>query len=180
MQTSIQINNQLSLTAFQQADIPNMLLYLNDLEIYQNTLHIPYPYTQADAETWLETTRTNLQKNGVLTNWVIRHETHGLIGGIGAMVKQGMDGHLDEIGYWLAAPFRNQGIITAAVQKLTDQMFETRPLVRIEAHVFSHNPASARVLEKAGFQKEGYLRKFHRKKGLDIDSLLYARIRTDG
>jgi RimJ/RimL family protein N-acetyltransferase len=180
MQTSIQINSQLSLTAFQQADIPNMLLYLNDLEIYQNTLHIPSPYTQADAETWLETTRTNLQKNGVLTNWVIRHENHGLIGGIGAMVKHGLDGHLDEIGYWLAAPFRNQGILTAVVQKLSEQMFETRPLVRIEAHVFSHNPASARVLEKAGYEREGYLRKFHFKNGQYIDAFLYARIRAEG
>ena len=50
-------------------------------------------------------------------------------------------------------------------------------LVRITAHVFEFNAASARVLEKNGFQLEGHLRKHHRKGDVFIDSRLYAQVR---
>jgi RimJ/RimL family protein N-acetyltransferase len=55
--------------------------------------------------------------------------------------------------------------------------FEEFGLVKITAHVFSHNPASARVLEKCGFQEEGFLRKHFRKDGQFIDARLFALLR---
>ncbi len=103
----------------------------------------------------------------------------GLIGGIGAFMKTGLDGHLDEIGYWLAEPFRGQGIMTEVVRRYTQWLFDSRPaLVRIEAGVFAHNPASAKVLEKAGFAREGYARQLHVKNGVYIDAVLMAKFRS--
>jgi len=49
--------------------------------------------------------------------------------------------------------------------------------VKITAHVFSHNAASARVLEKCGFQEEGFLRKRFLKDGQFIDARLFALLR---
>jgi len=55
---------------------------------------------------------------------------------------------------------------------------QNRPaLVRIEARVYTHNPASAKVLEKAGFEREGILRKATKKKDQLIDVILFSKIR---
>ena len=60
-----------------------------------------------------------------------------------------------ELGYCLAEEFWERGIMTEA--EVTDFCSENFPLRRISAEVFANNPASARVLEKAGFIFEGRL-----------------------
>ena len=178
MDDFIQINAHIALTPFEPTDKENMIRYLNDEAIGRNTLRVPQPYTPADADERLEKLQRGREANGTASEWVIRHHEAGLIGGIGFFLKTGLDGHSDEIGYWLAAPFRGQGIMTEVVRRLTDLMFEQRPsLVRIEAQVFIHNPASARLLEKVGFEREGVLRKLHLKNGLYLDSVLMARVK---
>lgn len=177
MEEKIIINDLIALTEFRPDDKSNLVLYLNDPLIYRNTLTIPSPYLEADADKWLEMTRANREKYGRLTNWAIRHREAGLIGGIGRMVLSGIEGHRDEIGYWLAAPFRGKGIMTEVVGKLSIYLFSSSPLVRIEAHVYEYNPASARLLEKTGFQREGLCRKFALKDGQFFDAVLLAKIK---
>ncbi|MDO8368910.1 MAG: GNAT family N-acetyltransferase [Saprospiraceae bacterium] len=178
MEEKIYLREHLSLTPFEPGDQTNLVRYLNDPELYRNTLRIPSPYTEADADQWINMAQENRALHGKTYNWAIRHKAHGVIGGIGAFLHTGVDGHLDEIGYWLGAPFRGQGIATNAVHALCDWLFESRPpLVRIEAKVHSDNPASARVLEKAGFEREGFARKHTIKNGELIDVILMARIR---
>jgi RimJ/RimL family protein N-acetyltransferase len=63
------------------------------------------------------------------------------------------------------------------VQRVCRHAFEEFGLVKVTAHVFSHNPASARVLEKCGFQEEGYLRKHFLKDGRFIVVRLFALLR---
>jgi ribosomal-protein-alanine N-acetyltransferase len=59
--------------------------------------------------------------------------------------------------------------MTAVVQRLCQHAFEEFGLVKIIAHVHPHNQASARVLEKCGFQEEGFLPTLRRKtRGLMI------------
>jgi RimJ/RimL family protein N-acetyltransferase len=65
--------------------------------------------------------------------------------------------------------------MTEAVTAVTDFCFDNFPFHRISAEVFSSNPASARVLEKAGFNLEGRLKNNVVKNGEVLDSLLYAR-----
>ena len=178
MEEIIQINALLALTPFELGDKPNLVRYLNDPVIYRNTLRIPSPYTEADADTWLSNAQETREKNGFVSNWVIRHRELGLIGGIGCFLRTGIEGHLDEIGYWLGEPFRGKGIMTECVHGLCNRLWETRPpLVRIEAKVHAYNPASARVLEKAGFEREGFARKLTLKNGELIDTILMAKIR---
>jgi RimJ/RimL family protein N-acetyltransferase len=82
------------------------------------------------------------------------------------------------MGYWLAAPFRGRGIVPDAVTAFTLWLFEERPaLVRIEAKVYSFNNASNRVLEKAGFEREGLMRKAIKKQEKWIDAWLWSKIR---
>jgi RimJ/RimL family protein N-acetyltransferase len=81
------------------------------------------------------------------------------------------------LGYWLGQDFWGRGIMTEAVAAFTDFCFENFPLRRISAEVFANNPASARVLEKAGFVFEGRLKNNVIKDGKLLDSLLYAKTR---
>lgn len=176
--SQIVVNEHITLTPFQAADKSALVLYLNDPILYSNTLKVPNPYTAWDADAWLLRVEVEKDAPGGVSNWSIRDREAGLIGGIGAFLKTGLDGHLDEIGYWLAEPFRGRGIMTEVVQVYTQWLFKTRPaLERIEAGVFTHNPASARVLEKAGFEREGLLRKMHRKDGVLIDAIMLAKFR---
>ena len=55
--------------------------------------------------------------------------------------------------------------------------FSELELARIWATVFESNPASARVLEKAGYELEGRLRKSVYKNGVLMDGFLYAILR---
>jgi RimJ/RimL family protein N-acetyltransferase len=82
-----------------------------------------------------------------------------------------------EIGYWVAEPYWGRGIATKAVGALTAFAFAHHDLVRIFAGVFASNPASARVLEKAGYAFEGRLRRSVVKDGIVLDQLMYAMVR---
>ena len=67
--------------------------------------------------------------------------------------------------------------MTAVVQRVCQHAFAEFGLVKITAHVFTHNPASARVLEKCGFVQEGLLRKQFVKDGKFIDVKLFALLK---
>lgn len=174
----VSINDSIVLTPFTPEDKPALIGYLNDEEIYANTLQLPSPYTEKDAEQWLSVCETEGALHGQTHNWAIRLRHGSLIGGIGCKLISGPDGHCEEIGYWLGKPYRGQGWMTEVVKGYVQYLFEKRPaLVRIQAGVFPHNSASARVLEKAGFRQEGYLSKYQIKNGAYLDSMLFARIR---
>jgi [ribosomal protein S5]-alanine N-acetyltransferase len=119
--------------------------------------------------------RESEQKHGFVTNFAIRErETGKLIGGCGRFFKASFK---DEIGYWMGAPFRNQGIMSAVILGLCQYLFETTAIVRIEAIVFIDNINSAKTLEKSGFQNEGLLRKYVQKNGELKDVLLFSKLK---
>ncbi|MCP4418303.1 MAG: GNAT family N-acetyltransferase [Chloroflexi bacterium] len=64
---------------------------------------------------------------------------------------------LGELGYELARPFWNQGIMTEAVKVVIAYGFATLALKRIEAWIMPQNRSSANLLIKVGFQSEGVL-----------------------
>uniref|UniRef100_A0A7N0V912 N-acetyltransferase domain-containing protein n=1 Tax=Kalanchoe fedtschenkoi TaxID=63787 RepID=A0A7N0V912_KALFE len=79
------------------------------------------------------------------------------------------------IGYGVGAEHWNKGVATQAVKTAVAQVFRDIPnLVRLQAHVFVGNTASERVLEKAGFTKEGVFRKYEVIKGEIKDLVVYS------
>jgi RimJ/RimL family protein N-acetyltransferase len=96
---------------------------------------------------------------------------------MGIHLGQDVHRHTATLGYWLGQDFWGRGIMTEAVAALTDFCFDNFLLRRISAEVFANNPASARVLEKAGFVFEGRLKNHVIKDGDLLDSLLYAKTR---
>ncbi len=155
-------------------DKKNLILFLSDKEIYNNTLRLPYPYTSKDADWWIKYVDENRKKSGLLLNFAIRTRDKKLIGGISYHMKYGVTSHKDELGYWLGRDYWNKGIMSRVVKSFCSYGFDSLHLIRIEATVFEHNLSSSRVLEKCGFQYEGILKKYYMKDDNFIDVRLYA------
>lgn len=80
-----------------------------------------------------------------------------------------------ELSYWIALPHRNKGYMTEAAAAMIDYGFSELGLKRIQAYHAVENPASGRVLEKAGMRYEGTMRLYN---GC-TDEKMYAVISTD-
>jgi len=171
----LKVNDNIFLSQIRSKDIEQLIMYLNDKEIFNNTLLIPFPYTKEDGEYFVNLCEKKRKKHGRFTDWAIRDKNKKLIGVGGFQMKYKRNSKKDEIGYWLARPFWNKGIMTKVVNKLCEIGFKKFGLTRIEATVFIHNNASCRVLEKAGFKLDGIFRKSVKKGNKLIDIKKYYK-----
>jgi len=130
----------------------------------------PHPYTIQNAHEFLQ----RVISEQPTRNFCIEVESVAT-GGIGIRLGQDVHRHTAEFGYWLGEKFWGRGIMTEAVMAFTDFCFDNFQLRRIYAEPFANNPASARVLEKAGFVFEGRLKNNVIKDGKVLDTLLYAK-----
>lgn len=156
-------------------DARAMARFANNRKIWENLRDaFPHPYGLADAEGFL---KFLAQEKPEMTFAIAT--TDEAIGCIG--LRRGVDvhGQTAELGYWLGEPFWGRGIMTEAVSEFVRWAFEDLGLNRIYAEPFEGNTASARVLEKAGFVREGRMRANVVKDGKVLDSLLYARVRDE-
>jgi RimJ/RimL family protein N-acetyltransferase len=155
------------------ADAGSLARHANDRRVWINLRDtFPHPYTVEDALSWFAKMRA-LQRAIVLAIDVDGEA----VGGIGVFQLDDVYSRSGEIGYWIGHPFWNRGIVSEAVNALTEFAFRELDLVRVQAGVFGWNAASMRVLEKCGYAREGVLRKSVHKDGRLVDSVLYARIR---
>jgi ribosomal-protein-alanine N-acetyltransferase len=110
---------------------------------------------------------------------IFRSEDNAMVGGLTlANIRRGV-AQAGSIGYWVGAPFARQGYMTAALRALLPFCFGTLRLHRLEAACIPSNAASIRLLEKSGFQREGYARAYLCINGKWQDHLLYARLKDD-
>jgi len=172
---TISVSSRIRIDAIRPSDRFRYVELLKDKEISDHTLHIPFPYTEKDADSWIARVTAQTEEKGHPTNWAIRDAEGLLIGGMG-LVDFEAGSHRVEFGYWLGKAYWNQGIMTEAVGALSDYLHARFGIVRITAEVFSFNGRSARVLEKAGFTLEGTLKKRYSKDGKIFDGKLYARV----
>ena len=114
------------------------------------------------------------KKDPTRINFIIEINCH-LAGGIGFdNIKKE---HKAEIGYWLGKEFWGQGIMTEAVMAATKFGIKKLKLKRIYAGVYSYNPASMKVLEKAGYKPEGIEKKAVKKGRRYIDKHIFAFVK---
>ena len=106
----------------------------------------PHPYTRADAEAWISSTRHWEPPSRFAID--VRGEA---VGGIGLELGWDIERRSAEMGYWIGEEFWGRGIVTAAVQTVTRYGFETLDLTRIFAIPLADSSGSMRVLEKCGY-----------------------------
>lgn len=102
------------------------------------------------------------------------------IGSISVTPFEGNDVCRGQLGYVLASKYWGRGIVTEAVKMVASTIFVEWPhLERLEALVDADNLGSQRVLEKAGFQREGLLRKYIVLKGRTRDVVIFSLLSSD-
>ena len=138
-------------------DAPALFQAVADERIVRNLATAPWPYTMADAETFL--TRERSPHEPACLIFLRTEGAPRLVGGIGFGRKPG-DAE-PEFGYWIARPYWGRGIATEAGRALIANARDTLRLRRLEAGHFVDNPASGRVLAKLGFRPTGVTRLRH-------------------
>jgi RimJ/RimL family protein N-acetyltransferase len=132
----------------------------------------PSPYTPDDAVAWVN--RKVLQ-NPIL-NFALDIEGE-VAGAIGLELKEDVYYRTASIGYWLGEQFWGRGIMPEALKLVTDYGFNNFDFIRIQAGVYSKNPRSMRVLEKAGYHKECIMKKSVVKDAEVLDEHVYVIFR---
>lgn len=118
-------------------------------------------------------------RKGLPASFAIECKRDGkMIGTIGFMWIN-TDHKSAEIGYSLSRDYWNQGIMTEALREVLRFGFEDLALNRIEAQHELDNPASGRVMQKAGMKMEGVLRQRLINKGKKVDVALYAILQSE-
>jgi len=168
---------RLLLRPFDAADAPTVQKLAGDRAIADTTLAIPHPYPDGVAEQWIATHASDYAA-GIQAAFAITLRPEGaLVGAIGLLVSRV---HLRaELGYWIAVSFWRRGFATEAGRAVLAFGFDVLRLHRIQAHYFTRNPASGRVLQKLGMQLEGIHRHAVRKWDTPEDLAEYAILATD-
>jgi RimJ/RimL family protein N-acetyltransferase len=155
---------------WQKADAASIAKYANNRKIWMNLRDaFPHPYHLRDADTFI----ARVLDSDPITIFALATPQEA-IGSIGLMVGKDVHRYTAEMGYWLGEPFWGKGIMTQAVVRLTAYALHDLKLQRVYAEPFTTNPASVRVLEKAGFQCEGTLRANVFKDEKVLDQFLYS------
>ena len=153
-------------------DAPAIQELAADRRVAESTLLIPHPYPDGAAAEFVD----KVSGEGKHAFAITLRDGGALIGVMGLNVEAEHD--RAEVGYWIGVPFWGRGYATEALRAVIDYGFESVALHRIYANHFSTNPASGRVLAKAGMQHEGTLRDHYRKWGEYRDAELYAIVAT--
>ena len=163
----------LQIRSWRKSDLDALVRHANNPKIASNLRdQFPHPYTRRDGIDYLEFVREQKPER----NFALQYEGEA-IGGLGFQLGLDISRISAEMGYWLSESFWGRGFASRAAKAASDWAFEQYKLTRVFALVFSHNAASVRVLENAGFQREGIMRRSALKNGVVLDQFLYAKVR---
>ena len=156
-------------------DLPTLINLINDLSLRGE-------YLQVDMVSPVNFERKFAQdgrSTGDTATLVMTDKASNLIGKISYFPSVPYFSAL-EIGYHLFSPdLRNRGIATEAVRLMTDYLFSTKPLNRLEIRLDVRNIASEKVAVKCGFQKEGVAKGANFVRGKYVDMAVYALLRQE-
>ena len=156
-------------------DAAALVKHANNRKVWRNLRDaFPHPYTLANAHAWLAAAAIM----DPLRFFAIEIDGEA-VGGIGIGPLEDVYSRSGEIGYWLAEPYWNRGIVSEAARAITEYAFGPLDLVRVQTGIFAWNSASMRVLEKCGYVREGVQKRAVFKDGEFADCVLYARLRPE-
>ena len=127
----------------------------------------PYPYSGDDSRVWLDAAVRD--PNG---RWALELDGH-VVGGVS--LHPAGEG-IGELGYWLGRDHWRRGIMTRVIARFAPEAMRAFDLHRLFATVYAVNPASMRVLEKAGFAREGARKSAIVEDGEPLELAVYACI----
>lgn len=142
-----------------------LLKYINSLTISQFTALVPYPYTQKDADWFINHCLEDQAKNPRISyELAITLKPSEELIGVMALTKISHFNGTGTIGYWLAEDFWQKGIASEAAKEILRFGFSELGLRRINIEAATVNIASNNVIKKLGFVFEGVQRQGHKVK----------------
>jgi RimJ/RimL family protein N-acetyltransferase len=160
------------------SDAPEVQRLAGDAAIASTTLNVPHPYEDGMAEAWITSSQQKIA-DGTLVNFAIARKTDSRLVGCISLIDIDPSHCHAELGYWVGKPYWNNGYCTEAVRAMIRYGFEDLRLNRICAWHFTRNPASGRVMQKAGMLYEGRQRQHVRKWDAFEDLEMYGILRSD-
>lgn len=158
--------------SFAPSDAASLARHANNRKIWINVRDaFPHPYALADAEEFIRASRSLDPE----TRFAIAVDG-AAVGAIGLILHDDVERVSAEIGYWLGEPYWGRGITTEALRATTRWAVREHRLTRVYALPYAWNPASCRVLEKAGYELEARMRRSAIKDGQVVDQFLYAYV----
>jgi len=161
-------------------DKKDLIENINNLAVSQYLLVVPYPYTDADADWWINHCAEEAAKKPRINyELAIELKSENRVIGTVSIIKVDLFQQKAEIGYWLGEKYWRKGIMSEAVDRMLDFAFNELDLRRVEAGTFAENIASQNLLESFGFQKEGIRKQAYRAKatGRIHDDVLYGLLK---
>ena len=141
---------RLTLRAPLMEDAPRLAELCNDFDISRMTSRMPWPYALGDAEDFIAGCAIADRRTDI--NFMIDHDDAGVVGGLG-FFRNAEDAL--EVGYWIGKPFQGRGLASEALVGAMDWAARGWKKRVVSAAHFSDNPASGRVLCRAGFLYTG-------------------------
>lgn len=172
---SLQLTTErLILRPFVPEDADDVWPLANNWRVASMLGRVPFPYAKEDAEAFIARTSEHAEGDG---NHVFALTEAGtLMGACGIHLRESA---LYEIGYWLGEPFWGRGLATEAVHRLVRFAFDEMQVETMIAGHFFDNPASARVLSKAGFRYTGDEERICVARGIKILCHVMAQTRAE-
>jgi RimJ/RimL family protein N-acetyltransferase len=163
----------LKVRSWRKDDLKAIVRHANNPKIAANLRdQFPHPYTRRDGIDFLD--YAHLQEPEC--SFAIEYGGEA-VGGVGFQMGRDISRMSAEMGYWLGEEFWGRGFATRVVAASSEWALDNYKLTRVFATAFSHNVGSIRVLEKAGFEREGVMRRSAIKNGVVLDQILFAKVR---
>ena len=155
------------------SDLEKLAIYANNEKVSVNLRDgFPKPYTIDDAVNF----KKMIDSQNPKTFFAIEYQNN-YVGNISLSPGTDVYRKSAEIGYFIGEPFWNKGIVTKAVNVITEWGFSQLDIVRIYTGVFEYNQSSQRVLEKCGFVKEAVFKKSICKNNMIFDEIRFAKLK---
>jgi [ribosomal protein S5]-alanine N-acetyltransferase len=161
----------------EEADLPSLLQMNSNAEV---TALLPYATwnSPADGKAWYERMR-GIEAAGTALQFVVVSKSANVAIGTCLLFRLEEASGRAELGYALGREYWGQGLMREALTELLSAAFGSMGLRRIEAEVSTRNAASARLLARLGFTKEGLLRKRWVVKGHAEDIEVFGLLRGE-
>ena len=169
--------DELVLRPWRPEDAPAVLEVCQDPEIAR-WVTIAQPFGPADADALISDGLAMWRDGTGAAFAIVEAATDRLLG---AVTRFGPDGHQATFGLWLVPEARGRGVGTRALRLVSDWTFATTAVIRQDVFIMVGNEPSFRMVERAGFQREGVLRAWDlHHGGVPVDCVVFSRLRSDG
>ena len=165
------------LRPWREGDVPALVEASQDPEIPRWTV-VPTPYSDVDGRAFVAGQTERLSRGEAAPFAIVGADGQGFLGSAEVTLLDRRSGR-GEIGYWIAAHARRQGVALRAVRLISAWAIEELELERLELLVEPENGPSQGVAEAAGFTREGMLRSYRPMKGRRPDFIVFSLLPDD-